>query len=147
MNEEKYVQFTVANKTAQETSATLFNVNQLVDVPQVVTYTTNSAIPSVSSNNLVGSAINPLNGDVFSYSDDVDSVFVYDSSGNLIQTITGIGSAGSGNRNDIIYIPVYNCMVVNTDLGFGGTIGSNYGKFTDSPKIDYSKYWKPTKTF
>lgn len=117
MNEEKYVQFTVANKTAQETSATLFNVNQLVDVPQVVTYTTNSAIPSVSSNNLVGSAINIVNGDVFSYSDDVDSVFVYDSSGNLIQTITGIGSAGSGNRNDIIYIPVYNCMVVNTDLG------------------------------
>ena len=117
MNEEKYVQFTVANKTAQETSATLFNVNQLVDVPQVVTYTTNSAIPSVSSNSIVGSAINILNGDVFSYSDDVDSVFVYDSSGNLIQTITGIGSVGSGNRNDIIYIPVYNCMVVNTDLG------------------------------
>ena len=117
MNEEKYVQFTVTNKTAQETSATLFNVNQLVDVPQVVTYTTNSAIPSVSSNNLVGSAINPLNGDVFSYSDDVNSVFVYDSSGNLIQTITGVGSAGSGNRNDIIYIRVYNCMVVNTDLG------------------------------
>jgi uncharacterized delta-60 repeat protein len=117
MNEKKYVQFTVTNKTAQETSATLFNVNQLVDVPQVVTYTTNSAIPSVSSNNLVSSAINPFNGDVFSYSDDVNSVFVYDSSGNLIQTITGIGSAGSGNRNDIIYIRVYNCMVVNTDLG------------------------------
>jgi hypothetical protein len=36
---------------------------------------------------------------------------------------------------------------VNTDLGFGGTTGSPYGKFTDSPKIDYSKYWKPTKTF
>ena len=40
-----------------------------------------------------------------------------------------------------------NTTAVNTDLGFGGTIGSPYGKFTDSPKIDYSKYWKPTKTF
>ena len=40
-----------------------------------------------------------------------------------------------------------NTTSVNTDLGFGGTIGSPYGKFTDSPKIDYSKYWKPTKTF
>lgn len=40
-----------------------------------------------------------------------------------------------------------NTNAVNTDLGFGGTIGSPSGKFTDSPKIDYSLYWKPTKTF
>jgi hypothetical protein len=34
---------------------------------------------------------------------------------------------------------------VNTDLGFKGTIGSNYGNF--KPTVNYSKYWKPTKTF
>jgi hypothetical protein len=38
-----------------------------------------------------------------------------------------------------------NASAVNTDLGFGNTPGSPYGKFTDSPKIDYGKYWKPTK--
>jgi hypothetical protein len=57
-----------------------------------------------------------------------------------IGSLAGAGAfKGAGN--------VANTTAVNTDLGFGGTIGSPYGKFTDSPKIDYSKYWKPTKTF
>jgi hypothetical protein len=55
-----------------------------------------------------------------------------------IGSLAGAGAFGGGGANT---------NAVNTDLGFGNTTGSPYGKFTDSPKIDYSKHWKPTKTF
>jgi hypothetical protein len=56
-----------------------------------------------------------------------------------IGSLAGAGAFKGGGK--------VNTSTVNTDLGFGGTTGSPYGKFTDSysPKIDYSKYWKPTK--
>jgi hypothetical protein len=64
----------------------------------------------------------------------------------LGQGVSAIGTiAGSGGFKGVGGTTKTNA--VNTDLGFGNTTGSPYGKFTDSPKIDYSKYWKPTKTF
>ena len=116
MIEPKKVQFNITNETAEETSINLFNVNTLLDIPTSTSYSASNQA-TISSANLINSVLNPLNGDVFAYSNDEDIVSIYDSSGNLIDTLTSIGSIGSGNRNSIIYIPFYNYIVVNTDLG------------------------------
>ena len=79
MIEPKNVQFNIINETAEETSINLFNVNTLLDVPQSLVYE-DSSVATISSDNLINSVINPINGDIFTYSNDNNVVSIYDSS-------------------------------------------------------------------
>jgi len=58
--------------------------------------------------------------------------------GQGLSAAGSLAAAGAGTSN-------VKTNGVNTDLGFKGTIGSNYGNF--KPTTNYNKYLTPTKTF